>query len=318
MDMDWFRSWHGAPTDPKWLVIARRAQVAPGMVSAIAWALLDCASQSAERGSVAGFDVETYAAFTGWDESQIVAILDAMSIKGIITPDNRLAAWEKRQPKREDPTATERQQRHRAAPRDSNASDENVTQCHAVSRGVTQCNDASRNVTTDQRREDQIREDLFSFAAQTDAQATPVAAKPPRASKSKNPYIEHPAVIAYRDFHGRWPQTAQMKLIAERNPPIANWVRALAAWAGEGYSAVKIAGMLDWAENPAKIDAAQWRNRQPATNGNGTYTNDNGNGNGRAPGEYPHANGTLVVEANGNQYVRVNYGKALEGTDDVL
>ena len=46
--------------------------------------------------------------------------------------------------------------------------------------------------------------------------------------------------------------------------------------------------------------------------------NDNGNGNGRAPGEYPHKNGVLVVEANGNQYVRVNYGKALEGTDDVL
>jgi len=29
--MDWFRSWHGAPNDPKWLVIARKAGVAPGM-----------------------------------------------------------------------------------------------------------------------------------------------------------------------------------------------------------------------------------------------------------------------------------------------
>ena len=27
--MDWFRSWHGAPTDNKWLVIAKRAMEAP-------------------------------------------------------------------------------------------------------------------------------------------------------------------------------------------------------------------------------------------------------------------------------------------------
>lgn len=25
--MDWFRSWHGAPTDNKWLLIAKRAGV---------------------------------------------------------------------------------------------------------------------------------------------------------------------------------------------------------------------------------------------------------------------------------------------------
>ena len=37
----WFRSWHGAPTDPKWLGIAKRAGVAPGFAVAIAWALMD-------------------------------------------------------------------------------------------------------------------------------------------------------------------------------------------------------------------------------------------------------------------------------------
>lgn len=54
--MDWFRSWHGAPTDNKWLLIAKRAGVTPMMVSAVFWALLDYASQQEERGSVAGFD----------------------------------------------------------------------------------------------------------------------------------------------------------------------------------------------------------------------------------------------------------------------
>ena len=100
--MDWFRSWHGAPTDVKWLVIAKRAQVAPGMVSALVWALLDYASQNDDRGSIANFDVETYAIYTGWDEEQIDAILAAMRDKELITDDSRLASWEKHQPKRED------------------------------------------------------------------------------------------------------------------------------------------------------------------------------------------------------------------------
>jgi hypothetical protein len=51
-------------------------------------------------------------------------------------------------------------------------------------------------------------------------------------------------------------------------------------------------------------------------NGNGSV---NGNGAVLAPGEYPHKNGTLVVEADGRQYVRVNYmpeGYNDEASDD--
>ena len=162
MAFEWFRSWHGAPTDNKWLVIAHRSHaegVTPGMVSALAWALLDYASQHTDRGSVEGFDVETYVVFTGWHEDQIEAILKAMRGKGIITEDNRLAAWEKRQPKREDPTAAERQARHRDAQRnasvtrDNNVTDE-VTQSNAVSRGVTQ-----KNARLDKTRSDETRLD---------------------------------------------------------------------------------------------------------------------------------------------------------------
>lgn len=102
--MDWFRSWHGAPTDPKWLAIAQRTQTNAGMVSAVAWALYDHASQAAERGDVSSFDVETYAAFSGWDAAKIDAIVAAFVDKGLIQ-NNRLAAWDKRQPKREDGSA---------------------------------------------------------------------------------------------------------------------------------------------------------------------------------------------------------------------
>lgn len=98
--IEWFRTWHGAPTDPKYLVIARKAGVPPGIVAAIVWALLDHASQADDRGSIEGFDVETYAAFSQFDESIIESVIEALRAKGVIE-ENRFAAWERRQPRRE-------------------------------------------------------------------------------------------------------------------------------------------------------------------------------------------------------------------------
>lgn len=99
--LDWFRSWHGAPTDPKWLVIAKRAGVPPISVSAIAWALFDHASQQPDRGHVGNFDFESYAVLMGADEDQVRAVYAAMEAKEIIV-SGRIAQWDKRQPKRED------------------------------------------------------------------------------------------------------------------------------------------------------------------------------------------------------------------------
>jgi hypothetical protein len=106
----WFRSWHGAPTDTKFNVIAKRAGVVPGVVSAVWWALLDHASQAEDRGSVADWDVETYAAWSGWDEGEVTAVVQAMKDKGLIDGD-RIAHWDKRQPN--DDTNKERQARWR-------------------------------------------------------------------------------------------------------------------------------------------------------------------------------------------------------------
>jgi len=97
----WWRSWHGAPTDHKWSVIAMRSGVKVGIVSAIAWALFDYASQHKERGTVDGFDTEMYAVYSGFDETEIVAVIKAMTDKGIII-DGMLTNWMKRQPQRED------------------------------------------------------------------------------------------------------------------------------------------------------------------------------------------------------------------------
>ena len=127
---EWWRSWHGAPMDAKWLVIAKRAQVAPGVVSAVAWSLFDYASQANPRGSVTGFDVETYATFSGFAEADIEAVIEAMKVKGVIGEDGRLANWDKRQPKREDDSRDRvRAFRRREAEKD------------AMKRTVTQSND---------------------------------------------------------------------------------------------------------------------------------------------------------------------------------
>lgn len=110
---DWFRSWHGAPTDNKWLLIAKRAGVKPIHVSGTFWALLDYASQHSDRGSIVGFDIETFALFAGMEEDHVSRIVTQLCDKGVIV-DGHIANWGKRQPKREDDTAAERQQRRRA------------------------------------------------------------------------------------------------------------------------------------------------------------------------------------------------------------
>lgn len=109
---DWFRSWHGAPTDNKWLLIAKKAGVKPIHVSGTWWALLDHASQHTERGTVDDFDLETFALFAGLDEEFVSRIVTTLTEKGLIV-DGRIAQWGKRQPKREDETAGDRKRRQR-------------------------------------------------------------------------------------------------------------------------------------------------------------------------------------------------------------
>ena len=167
MSIDWFRSWHGAPTDNKWLLIGRKAGVAPGIVSAVAWALMDYASQNDQRGSIEGFDVETYSAFSGFDEVHIEAIITALTDKGMIS-DNRLVAWEKRQPNREDDTAAERKrkQREREKPAPSDDVSHNVTQCHEMSR-------LDKDTDTESKKEARVSKMPLAVSARPHPVATP-------------------------------------------------------------------------------------------------------------------------------------------------
>ena len=97
---DWFRSWHGAPTDPKWRTIAKRAGVAPSLVVSLAWVLLDRASQADARGSIDGIDIESIADFLGCETDDVERVIAAMHDKAVLTSD-RFTAWDRRQAKRE-------------------------------------------------------------------------------------------------------------------------------------------------------------------------------------------------------------------------
>lgn len=149
MSNQWFRSWHGAPTDPKWLGIARKAGVAPGIVAALVWALLDRASQATERGSIAGYDADGLACFMGCETDEVEAVIALMHDKGILTGDT-FTGWEKHQPKREDNSA-DRVKEHRERKKAQCNAD--VTQCNATQRAETLDTDTDTDTEVEEREE---------------------------------------------------------------------------------------------------------------------------------------------------------------------
>ena len=264
----WFRSWHGAPTDTKWLTIARRAGVAPGIVSAVAWALLDYASQQQERGSIDGFDVETYSAFSGFDEDQIAAVIDAMTAKGMIE-DDRWSSWDKRQPERED-SSGERVRRYRENHRNGTGvtvvQDEAVTQCNAEKRNVTQCNAPDTDTDTDTDTEILT---AYAVSAPDEPPAPEPAPKPKRTATKKptDPNMQHPAVVAFRDIAHKFPNHVQAQAIATTVTDVSLWQDTVKRWLTLGWSPVNVDGMLarytgGWADIDARTNGQQRQQAQ--------------------------------------------------------
>lgn len=292
----WFRSWHGAPTDPKWMVIARRAGVKPGMVSAVFWALMDYASQNDTRGNVNGFDVETYALWAGWGENEVAEVLGAMKAKGVITEDGTLAAWEKRQPKRErDDYSNERVRRYR----ESNATKRQVTPSNANGDSVTPSNDMQRRETP---RSD--REEIRSEKTRRETDSGGNAETGANLSVCLSDYLPDAAHVLQQHNINTTPHKTKnvAQIIAELGLATIQDAFAIAADKGKEGDWNYVKGIAKRLAHPV--------------NGHASV---NGNGAALAPGEYPHKNGTLVVEADGRQYVRVNYmpeGYNDEASDD--
>ena len=112
--MEWFRWYHGAISDPKWPLIARKSGQNIGTVVSIWAALLEFASQSENRGSAAGFDCETIDALYGYPDGTTETVCNAMKRHGLLNETHTIVSWSKRQVKRErEDNSTERVRRYR-------------------------------------------------------------------------------------------------------------------------------------------------------------------------------------------------------------
>jgi len=159
-DMHWFRWHHGTVTDPKFGLIAKKAGTSVAEVIAV-WAyLLEAASASQDRGNPGMPDFESIDFALGVDEGSAKRVYGLMQGRALIAEDTgRLAAWERRQPKREreDDTGTERKRRQRG--REAGGVMAGAMPSHTESLSVAPCHATSRQVTPrgEERREEEIR-----------------------------------------------------------------------------------------------------------------------------------------------------------------
>ena len=132
--IDWFRWHHGSVSDQKFILVAKKSGASVAEVIAVWACLLEAASASDERGNFGAVDYEALDCALGMQDGRAQAIHEAMAARGVVTPGGDVAAWDKRQPKREDDTAAERKRRQREREHELS-----ITAC--VTAG------ASRNVT---------------------------------------------------------------------------------------------------------------------------------------------------------------------------
>lgn len=114
--MDWFRWHHGSVTDPKFQLVAKKAGASVAEVLAVWACLLEAASQAETRGNPGQQDFEALDCALGLSEGMSGAIYEQMLNRGLLTEEDGIAAWDKRQPKREreDATNADRQASFRA------------------------------------------------------------------------------------------------------------------------------------------------------------------------------------------------------------
>jgi hypothetical protein len=191
--IDWFRWHHGSVTDPKFAVVAKKSGARLGDVIAL-WAyLLEHASSATDRGNPGQLDDEAVELMLDLPDGQCSRIIHAMRQRGLLDGE-RISAWEKRQPKREDETAAERKRRQREREHELKMAQSVTDQ---ASRNVTQCHDeksnihaASRNVTRRHDRGEERRGDIGTQplvakdqnqGAQTGARGVEIA-DPPKAT----------------------------------------------------------------------------------------------------------------------------------------
>ena len=183
--MDWFRWFTGTLSDPKFQWISVKSGHSTAVVLAVWVAVLERANGHEVRGCCDGMDFEALDVVLGLDDGVTEEIYGMMERRHLIT-DGMVTAWAKRQPKREDDGATERQRDKRERDR-LRKENEELRAClsqqqDVTLRDVTHCHAMSRNVTTEERREEEKREEIkpktSTAAASSQASTTPTPSPP--------------------------------------------------------------------------------------------------------------------------------------------
>jgi hypothetical protein len=152
----WFRWWEGTVTDPKFRLIAHKAGQPLAVVVAV-WAMvLENAShaedEGKERGDISPIDFESADFLLGVNDGTTEAVLKVFEEKSLIE-DNRVTAWEKRQPRRErEDNSSRRVREFRQRQRERGA---DVTPCNAMKRPET---DVTPRNAPEQSREEHIKD----------------------------------------------------------------------------------------------------------------------------------------------------------------
>ncbi len=213
MSMDWFRWYHGTVSDPKLALIAKKAGQPRPVVIAVWIALLEHASQAEPRGDISDFDIETLAVALDIDDDAIHSIITAMTAKGMIV-DGGIAAWDKRQPQREDGAAERakawREKQKQQPANTPNATERNRTQPNAGERPDTDTDtDTEAETEVSQKRKEEAPQvspaspplPLMAPVIEATAPATkptaPKADKAPKPVKSPIPQDWTPAETTY-------------------------------------------------------------------------------------------------------------------------
>ena len=162
--MEWFRWYSGTFNDPKLQWVANKTCNTVASVLAVWVTILERANNSDVRGCCEGLDFESLDVSLGLEDGAVHDIYQALIKKGMIVDNDMVANWDKRQPKREDDGAAERQRSKRDKDKLLSKISELESQLeNALSRNVTavtQCHAESQQVTTDKRRLEEKREEL--------------------------------------------------------------------------------------------------------------------------------------------------------------
>lgn len=213
--MEWFRVHHGTVTDAKWRTVARRAAVKVHEVVSVWLAMMEHASQATPRGTLSGWSDEVAGDALDMDPNAIERIRTHMN--GLVLDGERIPAWDRRQPKREDGSA-ERAKAWREAQKTAKTSPAN-----AIERNRTQSN-------AEQNRTEQSRQ--ASHPSTATARVT-APAGPPKGSAGDAPQRPKISPPASGNGGGRADlatHTANAPRGAARTPAQSRPETALAAW----------------------------------------------------------------------------------------